>query len=91
MQDYSRTSPTSKINLMKLEKATTSDIILSVIIPGWGFMIGLIALIKAEPKRGIHNAWNFNFNDFCYCSVPCLVDRPKPTLPIEMKSCGNRK
>lgn len=38
---------------MKLEKATTSDIVLSLIIPGWGFLIGLIALIKAEVKRGL--------------------------------------
>ena len=37
---------------MKLEKATTGDIILSVIIPGWGVLIGLIALIKKELKRG---------------------------------------
>ncbi|MDD2944060.1 MAG: hypothetical protein PHC51_13975 [bacterium] len=37
---------------MKLEKATTSDIIFSVIIPGWGVLIGLIALIKQELKRG---------------------------------------
>ncbi len=39
-------------NLVKLEKATTGDIILSVIIPGWGVLIGLIALIKKELKRG---------------------------------------
>ena len=39
-------------NLVKLEKATTGDIILSVIIPGWGVLIGLIALIKQELKRG---------------------------------------
>jgi rRNA maturation endonuclease Nob1 len=39
-------------NLKKLEKATTGDIILSIIIPGWGFLIGLIALIKTEFKRG---------------------------------------
>jgi len=37
---------------VKLEKATTGDIILSVIIPGWGVLIGLIALIKKELKRG---------------------------------------
>ena len=39
-------------NLVKLEKSTTSDIIFSVIIPGWGVLIGLIALIKQELKRG---------------------------------------
>ncbi len=37
---------------MKSEKATTGDIILSLIIPGWGFLIGIIALIKREFKRG---------------------------------------
>jgi hypothetical protein len=38
---------------MKLEKATTGDIVLSVIIPGWGALIGLIALIKKEFRRGL--------------------------------------
>lgn len=38
---------------MKLEKATTSDIALSLIIPGWGVLIGLIALIKQEFRRGL--------------------------------------
>lgn len=37
----------------KLEKATVMDIILSVVIPGWGVLIGLIALIKREFKRGL--------------------------------------
>jgi hypothetical protein len=36
----------------KLVKATIGDIILSVIIPFWGLLIGLIALIKGEGKRG---------------------------------------
>ena len=36
----------------KLEKATTGDIILSVLIPFWGFIIGLMALVKGEGKRG---------------------------------------
>lgn len=38
---------------MKLEKATTGDIVLSVIIPGWGFLIGLVALFKKEVRRGL--------------------------------------
>jgi hypothetical protein len=38
---------------MKLEKATTGDIALSVIIPGWGFLVGLIALTKKEVRRGL--------------------------------------
>lgn len=38
---------------MKLEKATTGDTILSVVIPGWGLLIGLIALIKKEFRRGL--------------------------------------
>jgi hypothetical protein len=38
---------------MKLEKATTSDIILSIIIPGWGLLIGIIALIKKENQRSL--------------------------------------
>ncbi|HEX7964950.1 MAG TPA: hypothetical protein VF651_04445 [Gammaproteobacteria bacterium] len=37
----------------KLQKATVGDIALSVIIPGWGVLIGLIALIKREFKRGL--------------------------------------
>lgn len=38
---------------MKLEKATTGDIVLSVIIPGWGVLVGLIALVKTEARRGL--------------------------------------
>lgn len=38
---------------MKLEKATTGDIVLSVIIPGWGFLIGIVALLKKEFRRGL--------------------------------------
>lgn len=37
----------------KLDKATIPDIALSVIIPGWGVLIGLIALVKREFKRGL--------------------------------------
>jgi uncharacterized membrane protein YhfC len=37
----------------KLAKATVMDIILSVAIPGWGVLIGLIALVKREIKRGL--------------------------------------
>ncbi|HEY3645379.1 MAG TPA: hypothetical protein VGM16_08585 [Gammaproteobacteria bacterium] len=37
----------------RLQKATIGDIALSVIIPGWGILIGLIALIKREFKRGL--------------------------------------
>lgn len=39
--------------MAKHEKATVGDIILSVIIPGWGILIGLIALCKKEQKRGL--------------------------------------
>lgn len=42
-----------KEDFMKLEKATTGDIVLSVIIPGWGVLIGLIALVKKEIRRGL--------------------------------------
>lgn len=38
---------------MKLEKATTGDIVLSAIVPGWGLLVGLIALIKKEVRRGL--------------------------------------
>jgi hypothetical protein len=38
---------------MKLEKATTGDIVLSIVIPGWGVLVGLIALAKREFKRGL--------------------------------------
>jgi hypothetical protein len=37
----------------KLEKATVMDIILSVVIPGWGVLIGCIGLVKREFKRGL--------------------------------------
>ncbi|MGH3626906.1 MAG: hypothetical protein ACRDRL_05620, partial [Sciscionella sp.] len=36
----------------KLQKATVGDIVLCVIIPGWGILVGLIALAKREWKRG---------------------------------------
>lgn len=35
----------------KLQKATVGDIVLCVIIPGWGILVGLIALAKREWKR----------------------------------------
>lgn len=35
----------------KLEKATTGDLVLSVLLPGWGVLVGLIALVKGEGKR----------------------------------------
>ena len=35
----------------RFEKATTGDIILSVILPGWGILIGLMALCKGEKQR----------------------------------------
>ncbi len=37
----------------RLSKATTGDIILSVLLPGWGVLIGLIALCKGEKKRAV--------------------------------------
>ena len=36
---------------MKYTKATTVDIVLSIILPGWGVLVGLIALLKGEVKR----------------------------------------
>lgn len=35
----------------RLQKATTGDIILSVILPGWGILIGLMALCVGEKQR----------------------------------------
>lgn len=37
----------------RLSKATRGDIILSVLLPGWGVLIGLIALCKGEKKRAV--------------------------------------
>jgi len=37
----------------RFPKATTGDIILSVLLPGWGVLIGLIALCKGEKKRAV--------------------------------------
>ena len=34
-------------------KATTGDIILSVLFPGWGLGIGVFALCKGEKKRAV--------------------------------------
>src|SRR5579862_4806553 len=34
-------------------KATTGDIILSIILPGWGVLIGLGALFRGEKKRAV--------------------------------------
>lgn len=45
----SSTSPNSK----KLQQATWVDILLSLILPFWGIIVGLIALIKGEFKRGL--------------------------------------
>lgn len=36
---------------VRYEKATIGDIILSLILPGWGFAIGLIALASGERVR----------------------------------------
>lgn len=38
---------------MKHEKATTGDVILSLILPGWGVLVGIIALAKKEVRRGL--------------------------------------
>jgi len=35
----------------KLEKATTADIILSCLLPFWGLVVGVVALVKGESKR----------------------------------------
>ena len=35
------------------EKATGLDIFISIILPGWGIIVGLIALCKREKKRAI--------------------------------------
>jgi hypothetical protein len=35
----------------KLQKATVGDIILSVVLPACGVLVGVIALIKGEGKR----------------------------------------
>ena len=49
-----RNNSISKSNIMsdKYEKITKGDIALTILLPGWGIIIGLIALIKGETKRG---------------------------------------
>jgi hypothetical protein len=37
----------------KLSNPTIVDILLSLFIPGWGFIVGIIALFKREWKRGM--------------------------------------
>ncbi len=39
------------MNPNRLEKATPGDIVLSVALPGWGIVVGLMALAKGEKKR----------------------------------------
>lgn len=34
------------------EKITNGNIALPLLLPGWGIIIGVIALIKGETKRG---------------------------------------
>lgn len=36
----------------KLEEATKADIVLSIILPFWGLVIGLVAFLRGEKKRG---------------------------------------
>ena len=36
---------------MKLQRATVGDIVLSVVLPGWGVIIGVVALCKGEKRR----------------------------------------
>jgi hypothetical protein len=35
----------------KLQTATVGDIVLSIILPGWGIIVGVIALVKGEVRR----------------------------------------
>lgn len=35
----------------RLEKATIGDVILSLVLPGWGVLVGLMALCKGEKRR----------------------------------------
>ena len=44
---------TNKWGGLFLRKATTPDLILSFFLPGWGLVIGLIALVKGEYRRGL--------------------------------------
>jgi hypothetical protein len=37
----------------KFEKATTGDYIACLIIPFWGAVIGLAALLRGQKKRGL--------------------------------------
>lgn len=46
-----QTVATASAKTGKLQKATIGDIVLCVIIPGWGILVGLIALAKREWKR----------------------------------------
>jgi hypothetical protein len=36
----------------KLLKPTIGDLVLSFLLPGWGLIVGVIALVKTEWKRG---------------------------------------
>ena len=38
---------------VRVDEATTGDIILSVFLPGFGIAIGLLALARKQKKRGL--------------------------------------
>ena len=48
----SETNEAPPTRVVQFENATSGDIILSVIVPGWGVLVGIIALIKGETRRG---------------------------------------
>ena len=45
------TQPKKTRKGVQFEQATTGDILLSILLPGWGIALGLLALMKSEYNR----------------------------------------
>jgi len=46
-------TPTKRPRRQRFERATAGDVVLSVVLPGWGILVGLTALCKGERKRAV--------------------------------------
>jgi hypothetical protein len=44
-------TPKKRPRRQRFEKATLGDVVLSVVLPGWGILVGLTVLCKGERKR----------------------------------------
>jgi hypothetical protein len=82
----------------KLQKATTGDIVLSLILPGWGLLVGLIALVKGEARRAftmmalsavlisVYVVYRLNSNS----EAPVQASAPQPSLETQLTALANQ-